>query len=136
MKITILLSLSLVMIFATPVMTRADSVDDDIIPAVSQVEPEVRVAYTDPVVEQRPSERYVSDGYAAVFEILILRPLGFASLVGGTALFVGMSPLTALASIPAPHDAFPKTAELLVVTPARYTFVRPIGDYYFVSEQY
>lgn len=63
-----------------------------------------------------------------VLDVLLYRPLGFfATLVGG-GVFVGMSPLTAFATIPAPHDAFDKTFKALVLAPAAYTFVRPLGD--------
>lgn len=66
-------------------------------------------------------------------DVLVYRPLGvIATLVGG-ALFVGASPLTALATIPAPHDAFDKTFKILVLAPAAYTFVRPLGDRRFVG---
>jgi len=43
-------------------------------------------------------------------------------------VYIGMSPLTALASIPAPHDAFVKVGKILILAPADYTFVRPVGD--------
>ena len=42
--------------------------------------------------------------------------------------FALATPLVALASIPKPHDAFQKTAGILVLAPAAYTFARPLGD--------
>ncbi len=69
------------------------------------------------------------DGYDALVEVLAIRPVSFVGTIVGTALYVGISPLTALASIPAPHNAFKLLADVLVVKPAKFTFVRPIGDY-------
>ncbi len=63
-----------------------------------------------------------------MLDVLFYRPVGLIATVIGTGLFIGTSPLTALASIPAPHDAFAKTGRILVLSPATYTFVRPIGD--------
>lgn len=63
-----------------------------------------------------------------MLDILFYRPVGLIATVIGTGLFIGTSPFTALASIPAPHDAFAKTGRILVLSPASYTFVRPIGD--------
>ena len=69
------------------------------------------------------------DGYDVMMDAVFLRPLGFVGTMVGSALFVGLSPLVAVASIPAPHDAFEKLADTIVVKPAKYTFVRPVGDY-------
>lgn len=69
-----------------------------------------------------------SDPGFVVLDVLIYRPFGVALTALGTAVFVAMSPLTALASIPEPHDAFEKTYQVLIRTPVRYTFVRPVGD--------
>jgi hypothetical protein len=63
-----------------------------------------------------------------LLDVLLYRPVGLAVTIIGTGLFIGMSPLTALASIPAPHDAFVKTSKILILAPADYTFVRPVGD--------
>lgn len=63
-----------------------------------------------------------------LLDILLYRPVGFAVTIIGTGAFIGLSPLTALASIPAPHDAFAKTGKILILAPAAYTFIRPIGD--------
>lgn len=69
-----------------------------------------------------------ADGYDVAVD-LGLRPVSFAGMLAGTALYVGLSPLTAIAAIPAPHDAFELFADLMIVKPAKYTFVRPVGDY-------
>lgn len=74
-------------------------------------------------------QAYEADGYDVLIESVFLRPFGLLGTVVGSAIFVGVSPLTAIASIPAPHDAFVKLADTIVVKPAKYTFVRPIGDY-------
>jgi hypothetical protein len=74
--------------------------------------------------------RYVEEvqpGYI-MLDILLYRPAGLVATIVGTGLYIGISPLTALASIPEPHDAFVKTGEILILSPANYTFVRPLGD--------
>ena len=63
-----------------------------------------------------------------ILDVLFYRPVGLIATVIGTGVFIGMSPLTALASIPKPHDAFVKTGKILILSPAAYTFVRPVGD--------
>ena len=63
-----------------------------------------------------------------ILDVLLYRPVGFAVTIIGTGAFIGLSPLTALASIPEPHDAFAKTAKILILAPGAYTFIRPIGD--------
>jgi hypothetical protein len=63
-----------------------------------------------------------------MLDVLLYRPVGFAVTIIGTGAFIGLSPLTALASIPEPHDAFAKTARILILAPGDYTFIRPIGD--------
>ena len=67
--------------------------------------------------------------FFVVPDILIYRPVGFAFTVAGAALFVAISPLTALANIAPPHEAFEKTKDILIMAPARYTFLRPVGNY-------
>ena len=74
---------------------------------------------------------YKSENYNKSFiplDLIIFRPLGLVTTVVGTAVFVGVSPFTALASIPEPHNAFHKTANLFIMGPAHYTFSRPLGD--------
>jgi len=69
-----------------------------------------------------------------IMDVLIYRPLGLAATVVGTSLFIAMSPLTALAAIPYPHDSFEKVSKILVFAPATDTFVRPIGNREFVVD--
>ncbi len=63
-------------------------------------------------------------------DIVLFRPLGLVTTIVGSAIFVGISPLTAFASIPKPHNAFEKAAQFLINEPAKFTFVRPLGVYY------
>ncbi len=60
---------------------------------------------------------------------LALRPLGFISTIVGTGLYVGLSPLTLVSHAFPPHESFQKLGNFLVVTPAKFTFTRPVGDY-------
>jgi hypothetical protein len=69
-----------------------------------------------------------SDGYDVMID-MILRPVGFAATLIGAGIFVGTSPLTGLASIPAPHDAFEKLGNTIVCKPFKWTFLRPSGNY-------
>jgi hypothetical protein len=69
-----------------------------------------------------------TDPGVVVLEIWLYRPVGFAVTIIGAGAFIGLSPLTALSSIPEPHDAFAKTAGILILAPAAYTFIRPIGN--------
>ncbi|WP_340122048.1 hypothetical protein [Methylobacter svalbardensis] len=70
-----------------------------------------------------------SDGYDLMGE-MILRPVfGLPATIIGAAVYAAVSPLTALFMIPKPHDSFVKLADTLVCKPAKWTFVRPIGDY-------
>ncbi|MFI3119134.1 MAG: hypothetical protein QX203_04070 [Methylococcaceae bacterium] len=75
----------------------------------------------------------VPDSGFVLADVLLYRPLGFAATIAGSALFIGISPLTALASIPEPHDAFNKTFTILVLAPAAYTFIRPVGEKRFIG---
>jgi hypothetical protein len=81
---------------------------------------------------RQQSVEAVDPGFV-LLDVLLYRPLGFVATLVGGAVFVGMSPLTAFATIPAPHDAFDKTFKILVLGPAAYTFVRPLGDRRFVG---
>jgi hypothetical protein len=63
-----------------------------------------------------------------LLDVLFYRPLGMVATVIGTGAFIGLSPLTAFASIPEPHDAFLKTSKILILAPAAYTFIRPLGN--------
>ena len=75
----------------------------------------------------RKSVEEVDPGFV-ILDVLLYRPVGLLVTVIGTGAFIGLSPLTALASIPEPHDAFAKTSKILILAPGAYTFIRPIGD--------
>lgn len=60
---------------------------------------------------------------------MALRPAGFLATITGAALYVGLSPFTAFSHAFPPHDSFQKLGKVLVVTPAKFTFSRPVGDY-------
>ena len=62
-------------------------------------------------------------------DVIVVRPLGAVLTLAGDALFVGLSPLTALASIPPPHDAFQRFGAIVVGIPYGYTFIRPLGEF-------
>ncbi len=64
----------------------------------------------------------------ALVDLIVYRPIGVIGTALGSAGFLALSPFAALASIAPPHDAFGKASELLVMTPAAFTFKRPFGD--------
>ena len=55
-------------------------------------------------------------------DVLLVRPVCFASTVVGSALFVVALPVAALAKSVKP------VAHAMVVVPAKATFTRPVGD--------
>ena len=70
--------------------------------------------------KSRELQRDVS-GTDMVVDLVFARPIGFAGLVIGTLAFVVALPLTV------PTQQVAETREKLVVAPAKYTFVRPLG---------
>lgn len=60
---------------------------------------------------------------AMVGDTILARPLGIASVVIGSALFVVSLPFAALGG------NVKETAKELVVDPFNYTFQRPVGDF-------
>lgn len=58
-----------------------------------------------------------------IMDVLITRPAGVAAIVLGTAVFIVALPIS-LSS-----GSAGTTARTLIVTPCKYTFVRPIGDF-------
>jgi len=78
-------------------------------------------------VAHSQSVEEVDPGFV-LLDVLLYRPVGLVVTVIGTGVFIGLSPLTALASIPEPHDAFNKTSRILILAPGAYTFIRPLGD--------
>ncbi|HEY7493335.1 MAG TPA: hypothetical protein VIH59_19755 [Candidatus Tectomicrobia bacterium] len=59
---------------------------------------------------------------AIMVDTLVLRPLGLAATVVGTALFVVSLPFSI------PTKRVNKAAQKLVVEPGKYTFIRPLGQ--------
>jgi len=62
---------------------------------------------------------------AAVFDVLIVRPFGFAVLPVGVAAFIPV----ALLSAPGGKDSFNAALEHFITAPAEYVFTRPLGDF-------
>lgn len=60
---------------------------------------------------------------AMALDVLIMRPLMVAATAIGTGLFLVSLPFTV------PGGDVGAAAQRLVVDPARYTFVRPLGDF-------
>lgn len=77
-------------------------------------------AHSDPITQQS----------IYFFDIVLYRPVGLIATAIGSAVFVATSPLTALATISPPHDAFDIAAGMMVVAPAKFTFDRPLGVIY------
>ena len=71
-----------------------------------------------------PKAHALEDGSpeAVAADILVVRPLCFATTVIGSALFVVALPVAAISR------STKSTANTLVVKPARLTFTRPLGD--------
>jgi len=57
-----------------------------------------------------------------IVDLVVLRPVGCLVTLGGACLFVVTLPFTV------PTHSSKKSAEAFVVTPFRYTFVRPFPD--------
>jgi hypothetical protein len=58
---------------------------------------------------------------AMMFDLVVLRPLGLAGFVAGTAFFIVSLPFSLLGGNTG------QAAQKLVVAPAKYTFTRPLG---------
>lgn len=68
---------------------------------------------------------YVTAGKvgAGTFDVLLLRPFGFATTAVGFASFTVLLPFAAIA------QEIGTSWDLFVVGPGEHTFVRPIGDF-------
>jgi hypothetical protein len=86
----------------------------------------VSIMFCSAVARSQSIEK-VEPGFV-LLDVLLYRPLGLAATIIGAGVYIGTSPLTALASIPKPHDAFTKVGNILIGMPAEYTFIRPIGN--------
>ena len=83
------------------------------------------ISFSVPAFAEPEEQKY--NPLFALMDVVILRPLGLCATILGSALFVGLSPVTALAQITPPHDAFDQMGHILVMTPVDFTFSRPIG---------
>lgn len=63
------------------------------------------------------------DPAAMAVDLIVLRPLGIVATLGGSVLFIISSPFSLLGGNA--DDAW----ESLVVSPAEFTFKRPLGDF-------
>ena len=64
-------------------------------------------------------------GFAVGFDLLILRPLGFATTAVGAVFFIPAVVLSAAGGSEVREEAF----DLFIYIPAEYTFRRPLGDF-------
>lgn len=69
--------------------------------------------------EQLPDDR---KGANMAVDVVLARPLGLLSVIGGSVLFVVSLPFTI------PSDSMDAAAEELVKKPIDYTFKRPLGQ--------
>lgn len=65
-----------------------------------------------------------------------LRFVGFVGTLVSTALYIGISPFTAISHAVPPHQSFQKLGDIMVVQPAKYTFIRPVGEYSYAEGRY
>ena len=68
-----------------------------------------------------------------MFDVVPIRPLGLVSLAFGTTLFVVALPFSVLT--PNPEQVIRQNAKRLVIYPFRFTFQRPIGEFYGYMEE-
>ncbi len=61
----------------------------------------------------------------AVFDVVILRPLGFVASLVGAAMFVPVALVTA----PNGLDSIEQAWELFVIGPAEFVYTRPLGEW-------
>ncbi len=77
---------------------------------------------TDAFAQSPAQEGEVKAGMMVVDAVLV-RPLGLVSLVAGTAIFIVSLPFSALGR------NVKASAKKMVVEPAKFTFVRPLGSF-------
>lgn len=71
------------------------------------------------------SSNLVVAGLEAGFDLVVLRPLGLVAIAVGAVAFVPVALVTA----PNGRDGFQSALEVLVFTPAKSVFQRPLGDF-------
>ena len=69
-------------------------------------------------------DSFTNCNYPKTFDLMIMRPISFATMVVGTMLFV---PMGALAAVTVPED-FSTVYDNLIGKPARFTFKRRLGE--------
>lgn len=81
-------------------------------------------ALTDNFIDaEMNSNKEPPDPAVMVFDLIVTRPLGLVATIGGSAFFIVSLPFSALGGNT--EDAW----ESLVVSPATYTFTRPLGGF-------
>lgn len=68
-----------------------------------------------------------------MFDVVPIRPLGIVSLAFGTTLFIVALPFSVLTANP--EQVIRQNAKRLVIYPFRFTFQRPIGEFYGYMEE-
>lgn len=76
------------------------------------------------------SAREVPSGGEMLLDVLLARPVGLASTTLGTAAWIVATPFTLLSG------TWKQAAKRLVIYPARFTFVRGLGDFPGYMEEY
>lgn len=61
-----------------------------------------------------------------IADALVVRPVSFAAMLVGSVIFVVALPFSI------PSGSVGTVGQELVVTPAKYTFVRPLGDFDYI----
>jgi hypothetical protein len=64
-----------------------------------------------------------ASGVGAIGDVVVVRPASFVATLVGSVFFVVALPFTV------PSQSVRKSADILVVAPAKYTFTRPIDDF-------
>ncbi len=62
--------------------------------------------------------------YPKVFDVMIMRPLGFTTMLIGSGIFAAIAPI----SVFTVWDEIDQVAMDLIISPARFTFRRPLGE--------
>ena len=61
-----------------------------------------------------------------IADALVVRPVSFAAMLVGSVIFVVALPFSI------PSGSVGTVGQEIVVTPAKYTFVRPLGDFDYI----
>jgi hypothetical protein len=75
------------------------------------------------ITSSAPAFGYQDKGMDMTMDVVIVRPLGLVATVAGTVIFIVALPFAI------PSGSVGSVACELVVTPSKYTFVRPVGDF-------